>query len=280
MVPISTSQAAANAVAAGDEEYKAMTGLDDLAAVFGFLGDTGLLRMVIIVAVLFGLWRGLERAGFRLSERTGTWLAVAVPLVAWAVLVWQLALGGVFQARSGGSPALPIAILAPVVAGLLLIARSRRVAAALDALPASWLVGLQVYRVFGGAFLVQLALGKLTAAFAVPAGIGDVLVGILAVPVALYLNRGTVRGRAIALAWNALGILDLVVAITMGFLTATGRIGTGSGPTLYPLVMIPAFAVPLSLILHGVSIWQLARRAKRQTSSRDQGGAALARTPA
>jgi hypothetical protein len=27
----------------------------------------------------------------------------------------------------------------------------------------------------------------------------------------------------------------------------------------YPLVMIPAFAVPLALILHGLSIWQLRR---------------------
>ena len=32
-----------------------------------------------------------------------------------------------------------------------------------------------------------------------------------------------------------------------------------TGVGTYPLVMIPAFAVPLSLILHGFSLWQLHR---------------------
>ena len=31
----------------------------------------------------------------------------------------------------------------------------------------------------------------------------------------------------------------------------------------YPLVMIPAFAVPLALILHGLSLWQLRRSGRR-----------------
>jgi hypothetical protein len=33
----------------------------------------------------------------------------------------------------------------------------------------------------------------------------------------------------------------------------------------YPTVMIPAFGVPSSIILHGLSLWQLRRRA-RQTA--------------
>jgi hypothetical protein len=42
---------------------------------------------------------------------------------------------------------------------------------------------------------------------------------------------------------------------------ALDRPNTGIGT--YPLVMIPAFAVPLSLILHGLSLWQLRRTARR-----------------
>jgi hypothetical protein len=238
-----------------------MTSLDNLAAAFHFLGDTGIVRAAIVALVLFGLWRGLVRAGFTRSERVGTWLAAAIPLLAWFALIWQLALAGVMQSRVGALPLLPVAIFTPLVIGLPLILRSQRIAAALDALPASWLVGLQVYRVLGGAFLVQLALGRLSAAFALPAGIGDILVGVLALPAAFYLNRDEDRGRTIAVIWNLLGIFDLAVAITMGFLTSTGRLGAvGPGPLVYPLVMIPAFAVPLSLILHGVSLWQLKRR--------------------
>lgn len=238
-----------------------MTLLDNLAAAFDFLGNTGIVRAVILALVLFGLWRGLARAGFTRSQRVGTWLAVAIPLLAWFALIWQLALAGVIQGRAGALPLLPVAIFAPLVIGLPLIMRSQRIGAALDALPVSWLVGLQAYRVFGGAFLVQLALGRLSALFALPAGIGDVLVGLLALPTALYLIREPGRGRAIAVAWNLLGILDLAVAITMGYLTSTGRLGiVAPRPLVYPLVMIPAFLVPLSLILHGVSLRQLKRR--------------------
>ena len=249
--------------------------LDNLAAFFRFLSDTGLVRILIMAAVLFGLWRGLDRASLAPSQRVGAWLAVAIPLIAWSVLIWQLALHGLIQGRPGALPLLPVAIFAPLVIGLPLIVRSQRIAAALDALPASWLVGLQVYRVFGGAFLVQLALGRLSAAFALPAGIGDVLVGVLALPVAFYLNREPRRGRVVAVAWNLLGILDLAVAITMGYLTSTGRLGAAPRPLVYPLVMIPAFAVPLSLILHGVSLWQLKRRSST-AAARSVASAAVA----
>lgn len=258
-----------------------MTILDNLAAAFAFLGNTGLVRALIVAAVLLGLWRGLARAGFTPSQRIGTWLAVAVPLVAWFALIWRLAAGGMIQAGPKTLPTLPVAILAPLLIGLPLLMRSRLIAAALDALPATWLVGLQVYRVFGAAFLVQLALGRLSAVFALPAGIGDVLVGLLALPVARYLSRNADRGRAVAVAWNVLGILDLAVAITMGFLTSTGRlqafgITAAPGGFTYPLVMIPAFAVPLSLILHGVSLWQLKRRSKNTATSRNLGSPAVA----
>jgi len=57
-----------------------------------------------------------------------------------------------------------------------------------------------------------------------------------------------------------LGIVDLLVAIAIGALTTTGRLPVAVPNTAtrsYPLVMIPAFAVPLSLILHALSLCQL-----------------------
>src|SRR2546423_794229 len=85
---------------------------------------------------------------------------------------------------------------------------------------------------------------------------------LLAVPVALYVRSGARGGRASAFAWNVLGIADLAVAIAMGALTTTGRLPVEISNTAtrsYPLVMIPAFAVPLSLILHALSLRQLRR---------------------
>lgn len=234
----------------------------------------GVARWLIVVMVLFGLWLALRRAGLDGRARTLTWLGVAVPLLAWLIVVQRLAQAGAFLARPGVRvPAIPLAIVIPVLVGLVLLTRSGRMAAVMDALPPSWLVGLQVYRVFGAVFLVRWAGGQLPAAFALPAGIGDVLVGLLALPVALYLRSGAPGGWATAYAWNLLGIIDLVVAVTLGALTAPGRLqmlaldqpNTQVGT--YPLVMIPAFAVPLSLILHGLSLWQLKRSTRRTVAA-------------
>jgi hypothetical protein len=104
--------------------------------------------------------------------------------------------------------------------------------------------------VFGSIWLLAWIAGVLPGLFALPAGIGDSLVGVLALPVAGMVARN----RAAGVAWNILGLLDLANAITLGFLT-----GAISG---YPLVLIPAFVVPLSILLHSVSLRQLRRLAR------------------
>ena len=50
---------------------------------------------------------------------------------------------------------------------------SKRIGEVLGAMPASWLIGRQVYRVFAGIFLVGWARGVVPGLFALPAGIGD-----------------------------------------------------------------------------------------------------------
>jgi hypothetical protein len=223
-------------------------------------------RVLILGGIALGLWLGLRRTPFDQRQRTITWLAVMLPLLAWYLAIWQFARSGGFQPRpADGSPPLPllpIAIFLPLLIALPLLIRSKRLAAVLDSVSPAWLVGFQAYRVLGYVFLVRWAAGELPGTFALPAGIGDVLVGALALPVAFYLQSGAIGGRAAAYAWNLLGILDLLIAVTIGALTATGRLPVdvpNAAASSFPLVMIPAFAVPLSLILHGVSLWQLLR---------------------
>src|SRR5438128_1458034 len=121
-------------------------------------------------------------------------------------------------------------------------------------------------RVLGANFLALWAYGAIPGVFALPAGIGDVLVGLLALPAAFYLVSGAARGRAVAVAWNFVGIADLVTAVTLGVVSSPGPLQQlaldhpNLSTSSYPTVMTPAFAVPLSLILHGLSLWQLWRR--------------------
>jgi hypothetical protein len=228
-------------------------------------------RLAIHSAILIGLWLGLSRTEFSAGKRAAIWLSVAIPFTLWLALVWNLAFNGAFQPIPGVArlPRLPIAIFAPVIIGLILLLRSKSIAALLDAAPTSWLVGLQVYRIFGGIFLVNWVHGTVAGAFAWPAGIGDMLTGIMALPVALQLASGAESGRSAAMAWNIFGLLDFAVAITMGTLSTPGPlqiVGLDIPASLagtYPTVLIPAFAVPSSILLHALSIRQL-RRIKRR----------------
>src|SRR6267154_2205575 len=73
----------------------------------------------------------------------------------WLAVVWVMAVNGVFVARpgAGGPPLIPIAIFLPVLLFVPILLRSARIGEILDATPPSWLVGLQLYRVFGAVFL-------------------------------------------------------------------------------------------------------------------------------
>src|SRR6266851_4248355 len=219
------------------------------------------IRAFILGGILIGLWLGLRRTGLEGRVRTVTWLAIAVPLFAWHLAVWQFARSGGFESRwslAGAMVApIPFAISVPLLIWIPALLRSKRIAAVLDAVSPAWLVGFQIYRLRGGVFLTRWVAGELPGVFALPAGVGDVLVGVLAVPVALLLQSGARSGRAAARAWNVLGIVDLLVAIAIGALTTSGRLAVATPNTAtrsYPLVMIPAFAVPLSLILHALSL--------------------------
>jgi hypothetical protein len=87
--------------------------------------------------------------------------------------------------------------------------------------------------------------------------------------VATQLARKAAGARRSAYAWSLFGIADLVVAIMMGAMTSPGRphLFAFDAPNLlissYPLVMVPTFAVPLALMLHGIVLLRL----RRETTS-------------
>jgi hypothetical protein len=207
-------------------------------------------RSIILAFILFGLWRGLAATNMPARLRDRRWLTTAIVLLVWQAIAWSLAVVGAFQPGSPTALLLTLAILLPLLIGLPLLLRSAWLGHVLDVTPPEWLIGLQVYRVFGSIWILGWIAGVLPGVFALPAGIGDSLVGILALPAAEMLGRN----RAWGVAWNMLGILDLANAVTLGFLT--------SAVSGYPLVLIPAFVVPLSILLHSVSLRQLRRLAR------------------
>jgi len=218
--------------------------------------------------IALGLWLGLESTDLTPGQRRTTWLAVMVPYTLWFAVAWSGAINGAF--RTGISPPLlPVAIWLPVIIGVPLLLLSKRVGHVLDAMPATWLVALQLYRVFGSWALVAALRGVLTGLLGWPAGIGDMLTGLFAVPVAIALATGTAQGRRAAIIWNIFGLADFAVAITMGAITSPGplQLIVPDVPSIgaagaYPDVLSPAFVVPSSILLHALSLRQLYRRVK------------------
>lgn len=164
---------------------------------------------------------------------------------------------------------LPLAllvVLAPLAAAVGALHASRTMRAINAAMPATWLIRLQLYRLAGVVFLLFLAVHAVPAPFAITAAVGDMLTGALALPVAGLVER---RGEAAfgwARAWNVLGILDLVVVPTVALLSGARVI------THYPLGTIALFiGPPLGIVTHLYSLRNLSASRERAPSARAVG---------
>ena len=197
------------------------------------------------------------------ESRGGIRRAVAIALTVWLLLVVSLGLGGAFVGPPG-TPPLPIAIgvAAPLGLFLLLLRFSQSFREFVLSLDLKVIAGIQAWRWAGLGFLSLYAHNVLPAVFALPAGLGDMAIGVTAPWIILKLLRQPRFAASSAfIRWNILGILDLIVAVSIGavsaFLTtgAPGEISTAPMATL-PLLLIPAFLVPLFLMLHTAALMQ------------------------
>jgi hypothetical protein len=119
----------------------------------------------------------------------------------------------------------------------------------------SLLVAVHAWRVIGIVFLWGVSQGILPPAFGIPAGVGDVLIGVTAIPFAYFLRKGFGWSKYALVVWSALGIADLVNAVSLGLITASAF--RGSTMTTFPWVLVPTVGVPLALIPHGITLYRL-----------------------
>ncbi|MGH9445612.1 MAG: hypothetical protein ACRD3O_07800 [Terriglobia bacterium] len=190
-------------------------------------------------------------------------LSVTLVLAIWFLLVVSLGAAGVFVGRPRTPPlAIAIGVGAPLLLFFIWLRLSRSFRQFVLSLDLRLVAGMQAWRWAGFGFLALYAYKVLPAIFALPAGLGDMAIGITAPWMILALARrpGFTAGSAF-IRWNVLGILDLVVAVSIGALSATlatgtpGEISTAPMATL-PLLLIPAFLVPLFLMLHIAALMQ------------------------
>lgn len=134
------------------------------------------------------------------------------------------------------------------------------------------LIAFQAPRVMGGIFLIGWAVGDIPWQFALPAGLGDIWAGIAGWQALRALEAG--RADATALVWraNIIGLLDFAVAVLTGLMTSVGflHVMALENPNIinnFPLVLFPAFFVPIFLAAHVFSIMKLRGAARFSAAS-------------
>ena len=220
-----------------------------------------LLQVIIqsIASTLYwiGLYVGISSLPGENSRRLRWVVGSAAVLAVWLIGLVLLAADDFF--RTDG-PRIPFALLTTLAAGYLLLF-SGTFRAIISGIPQHWLIGVQTFRILGGVFLIRYFQGELPGVFAIPAGVGDVLTGLFAPLVAYWWVAGKPYARTAAIAWNLFGMADLVNAVMLGTLT-----GGGGGGIVFPIVLIPTYAVPRAFLVHSYSLIGLLRKASRHSA--------------
>jgi hypothetical protein len=198
--------------------------------------------------------------------RGGIRFAVVSALAAWLLLVLSFGAAGAFVGPPG-TPPIPLAIGVgmPLVFFFASLRLSRSFRQFVLSMDLRLIAAMQAWRWAGLGFLSLYAQKVLPAVFALPAGVGDMAIGVTApwIMLALIREPGFAASGAF-IRWNVFGILDLILAISIGTLSAffatgaPGEISTAPMATL-PLLLIPAFLVPLFLMLHTAALMQSRR---------------------
>ena len=194
-----------------------------------------------------------------MSNKDYARLAIGIIAVWFVFSLWASA-AHVFKQSAAAPPiALGISVAVPLLAFWVWFKASagfREWALSLD--PQALTI-VQSWRIAGFAFVALYVYGILPGIFANPAGWGDIFIGLTAPWVALKLTDP--RHRSAFIAWNVLGMLDLVTAVALG--TTSRLINAGElaadAMTVLPLSIVPTFLVPLFFIMHIIVIAQARR---------------------
>ena len=178
---------------------------------------------------------------------------VVVGYFAWFAAALAAAVLGVFRGAPGTPPlAVGLAATVPPLAALVLAFASARFRAWAASLDLRFLTMLQTWRTVGVAFLALASVGALPEGFALPAGYGDVVVGMTAPLVAWFVVG---RSDRLYVAWSVFGIADLIAALALGvLLVEVDLMGE------LPMSLIPTFGVPITLVVHILALTNLAER--------------------
>jgi hypothetical protein len=219
--------------------------------------------LLVVWVTLRGLDLGLRRSGCAAPIRRSLLVRIGALLGTWFLAVTAAAVAGAWLDLAAPRA---LGYLVPALALSLVLWRAGWLRAAVQALSPSAIPWLQTLRIGGGLTLFAAwASGFAPWSWAATAGAGDILVGLGAAAVAAFLGTGLAGSRTAAIAWNVFGLVDITHTLVRGLLAAPGpqqrifETPPNLVPMVFPFIYLPAFIVPLTILLHILSLQQLAR---------------------
>ena len=215
---------------------------------FDLLSAVGITASATVVVATF-----VALFGSSLTQRVTIGAAMALWLTG---VLWIGAPGNISTALLGAAVLIPVAVFS--VIGFGSFAGRGRVQSA----PLPALIALHGIRLLGVLFVLLYAVKRLPAPFAPVAGWGDVAIGATALPIALWVAMQPDTARGAVLVWNSLGLADLVIAVTLGALSAPGAIRlffddpSSALIASIPWILIPCFLVPSLSFVHLVVFYR------------------------
>ena len=196
----------------------------------------------VVIYTLTKLFRDAASSQGSAAQRTARYISVSI--TGWALLavIYSLAIGLSF-------PKLVPMLVVPWSAGLWLMFSSTG-SNLLREVPVHKLIALSCYRVAGIIFIYcYYFCGTLSRGFALNAGWGDVLTGVLALPIAMMVKSGSRHSLLAFALWTIIGIGDLILA------PVSAAIYGAQDLPAFPINLIPLFlGPPFGILLHLVTV--------------------------
>lgn len=239
-----------------------------------------IIGQLIILLLVFGLLRslvfGLRHAFIRMhlkpEKRKQFTNYILAGCLFWLAILAVLAFSDFFDHFDYFPPRVAFAILPPVALTIVLLF-SRFFSLILKAIPESWLIYIQAFRIFMELFLWMGFLGGFVPPQMTFEWLNyDIIVGITALMAGyVFFGKGRYRWPE-AILWNVFGIVLLINIVLIALLSAPTPFRVflnepaNTFVAAFPFIWIPGFIVPFALAMHLFSLKQILTSRKRGIS--------------
>ena len=239
-----------------------------------------LIGQLIIIVLVFGLLRsmafGLRHAFIRMhlkpEKRKQFMTYILAGWAFWLGILAVLSYLGFFQNFDTFPPRVAFAVIPPVLIIVLLLF-SRFFNVILKAIPESWLIYIQAFRILMELFLWMGFIGGYVPPQMTFEWLNyDIVVGITALMAGyVFFGKGRYRWQE-AILWNVFGIVLLINIFLIALLSAPTpfQVFLNEPSNVFvahfPFIWIPGFIVPFALAMHLFSLKQIMMHSRKRVS--------------